>query len=161
MTFPSSSLEGSIVSGIRRLLAVSLVVGMVGTGVELLLIGHYESAAQYAPLVMIGAGLAILTWYLTKPGAAAVRLVRLLMIAFLILGGVGIGLHVKGNAEFALEMYPAMRGWELTWKTLTGATPVLAPATMSLLGLIGFAQTYRHPVTGGAAARVPAGGVEP
>jgi hypothetical protein len=30
-------------------------------------------------------------------------------------------------------------------KTLTGATPVLAPGSMSLLGLIGLAFTYGHP----------------
>jgi len=31
-------------------------------------------------------------------------------------------------------------------KTLTGATPVLAPGSMSLLGVIGLASTYRHPL---------------
>jgi hypothetical protein len=30
-------------------------------------------------------------------------------------------------------------------KTLTGATPVLAPGSMSLLGVVGLAFTYRHP----------------
>jgi hypothetical protein len=30
-------------------------------------------------------------------------------------------------------------------KTLTGATPVLAPGSMSLLGFVGLAFTYRHP----------------
>jgi hypothetical protein len=30
-------------------------------------------------------------------------------------------------------------------KTITGATPVLAPGSMVLLGLVGFAYTYRHP----------------
>jgi hypothetical protein len=31
-------------------------------------------------------------------------------------------------------------------KALTGATPVLAPGSMSLLGVIGLALTYRHPL---------------
>ena len=133
---------------------------MLGTGAELLLIGHYESPSQYAPLVMLGIGLGVLLWHLTKPGAMALRLVRVVMISFVILGAVGVGLHVNGNSEFALEMYPAMRGWELTWKTLRGATPVLAPGTMSLLGLIGLAQTYGHPAIGGAAAHATAGDAE-
>jgi hypothetical protein len=34
----------------------------------------------------------------------------------------------------------------LVSKTLTGATPVLAPGSMSLLGLVGLAFAYRHPV---------------
>jgi hypothetical protein len=47
--------------------------------------------------------------------------------------------------EFELEMYPSMRGFELVAKTMTGATPVLAPGTMALLGLIGLSYTYKHP----------------
>ena len=42
-------------------------------------------------------------------------------------------------------MYPAMGGLELVQKTLTGATPVLAPGSMTLLGLIGLTHTYKHP----------------
>jgi hypothetical protein len=38
-----------------------------------------------------------------------------------------------------------MMGFELVRNTLTGATPVLAPGSMSLLGLVGLAQVYRHP----------------
>jgi len=31
-------------------------------------------------------------------------------------------------------------------KALAGATPVLAPGSMSLLGVVGLALTYRHPL---------------
>jgi hypothetical protein len=57
----------------------------------------------------------------------------------------GVGLHYDGNEEFELEMYPTMAGVELVQNTLTGATPVLAPGSMTLLGLDGLAHTYRHP----------------
>jgi hypothetical protein len=39
-------------------------------------------------------------------------------------------------------MYPTMSGVPLIVSTLTGATPVLAPGSMSLLGLVGLAVTY-------------------
>jgi hypothetical protein len=42
-------------------------------------------------------------------------------------------------------MYPSMRGFDMIQKTLTGATPVLAPGSMTLLGLIGLTYSYRHP----------------
>jgi hypothetical protein len=71
---------------------------------------------------------------------------RLTMLLFVVSGGVGAGLHYDGNVEFELEMYPSMTGLELVGKTLTGATPVLAPGTMVLLGLVGIAVTYRQPL---------------
>jgi hypothetical protein len=67
------------------------------------------------------------------------------MTGFLLAGVVGIGLHVRGNIEFARELYPSMAGIELVKKTLTGATPVFAPGSLALLGLVGLAHAYRHP----------------
>jgi hypothetical protein len=45
-------------------------------------------------------------------------------------------------------MYPTMEGAELIRKTMTGATPVLAPGTMALLGIVGLTYAYRHPASG-------------
>lgn len=67
------------------------------------------------------------------------------MMFLLVTGGIGIGQHFDSNVEFELEMYPSMTGVELMGKTLTGALPVLAPGTITLLGLVGLAHTYRHP----------------
>lgn len=121
------------------------MLGLLGTGAELLLLQHYEDAAQYTPLVVIGCALISLCWVLIKPARHAVRAMRLVMAALAITGAIGIGLHMDGNEEFELEMYPDRQGWELLWKTLAGATPALAPGAMTLLGLIGLAQTHDHP----------------
>ena len=67
------------------------------------------------------------------------------MLAFVASGGLGVALHYRGNEAFELEMYPSRAGFELVRETLTGATPVLAPGSMSLLGLVGLVVTYRHP----------------
>lgn len=136
---------------IRRLLTGTLAFGIVGMGLELLLLGHFESASQMAPLVLLGAAAALLAWYAAAPGRASIRALQATMILFVVSGGIGIGLHYDGNVEFELEMYPSMRGLELIQKTLTGATPVFAPGTMALLGLVGLALTYRHPALGASA----------
>jgi hypothetical protein len=39
-----------------------------------------------------------------------------------------------------------MKGLELFWEAMKGATPSLAPGVMAQLGLLGLACTYRHPL---------------
>lgn len=126
---------------LSRLLFWTLVVGIIGTGAELLLLGHYESATQIAPLALIGLSVPVIVWYRLQSGPAGVRIVQGLMLLFLVAGCAGVGLHYLGNHEFELEMYPSLAGAELIRKTLTGATPVLAPGSMALLGLVGLAYT--------------------
>lgn len=120
-------------------------------GTELLLIGHHESMQQRIPLVLLGAGILVVGWHAAAPGRASVRTLQGVMALCLASGIVGVGLHYQGNTEFELEMYPTMRGYELVEKTLTGATPVLAPGSMALLGLIGLTHIYRHPALHGGA----------
>lgn len=131
---------------IRTLLLGTLAAGAIGTGTELLLLGHFESPLQFIPLVLLAVGLVTVIWHAAAPSRSSVRVLQVTMTLFLVSGGIGAGLHYDGNVEFELEMYPSMNGFELIQKTLTGATPVLAPGTMALLGLVGLAHAYRHPV---------------
>jgi hypothetical protein len=133
--------DGRMVSRIRRLLLALLAAGSFGTGVELLLLGHFEELAQIVPLVLLAAGLAAASWHLASAGASVAAL-RWLMLLFVASGGLGVMLHYRGNVEFEREMYPALEGVELIGKTLTGATPVFAPGTMALLGAIGLLASY-------------------
>ena len=130
---------------IRALLLGTLAFGIVGMTTELLLLGHVESASQWIPVILLGAGAVILAWHAAAPSRTTVRVLQATMILFIVTGGIGVGLHYDGNVEFELEMYPSMRGFELIGKTLTGATPVLAPGTMAILGLVGLALVHRHP----------------
>jgi len=57
-----------------------------------------------------------------------------------------VALHYKGNVEFEEELHPTEQGMLFFRKTIAGATPVLAPGSMVLLGLVGLAHAYRHPV---------------
>jgi hypothetical protein len=138
---PSSDTAGRI----RTLLLATLFVGLLGTGTELLLLGHVESIQQRIPLVLLAVGVATAGWHAATPTRTTVRALQTVMALSVVSGVVGVGLHYQGNEAFELEMYPAMHGVELVKKVVTGATPVLAPGSMALLGLIGLTHTYKHP----------------
>jgi hypothetical protein len=138
--------EPMALSRLRTILLWTLVFGAAGMMGELLLIGHDESTAQFVPLVLLATGILVAGALLVSPSRGRLRLMRLLMVLFLGAGILGVGLHYQGNNEFELEMYPSLAGVELMSKALTGATPVLAPGSMSLLGVVGLALTYRHPL---------------
>jgi len=145
--------ESSTLTFIRRFLLASLSVGVVGTAAELILLGHVDSAAQWIPVVALAAAVPLLLWHAARPDRLTVRLIRLLMCAFIVFGVVGVGLHYDGNVEFERELHPKDAGLTFLRHTIAGATPVLAPGSMVLLGLLGIAHTYRHPSAAGGVDR--------
>ncbi len=133
----------------RRLLLGLLILGMLGTGAELVLLEHTESVWQIVPLVVLGAGVISSATLLALPTRASLRVLQAVMTTSIAAGIAGLVLHYRGNVEFELEMYPSMKGLELFWNSLKGATPSLAPGSMALFGLLGLASTYRHPLARG------------
>lgn len=140
-----SEAEQSTTRLLRGFLLAILLIGVVGTLAELCLLGHYEQRWQLVPLVLLVASLPVIALCWWFPSAAALRALQMLMVLFVIGGALGLYRHYTGNAEFELEMYPGRTGFELFWESLTGATPALAPASLSWLGLIGLAYAFRHP----------------
>jgi hypothetical protein len=134
------------VGSIRAVLLAALVLGMVGTAIELLLLEHTEDPWQWAPIALLGLALFVLTWHGVGRGAASLRAFRGVMGLFVLSGLLGVWLHYRGNVEFELEMYPDLAGLKLFKDAMMGATPALAPGTMIQLGLIGLAWAFRHPV---------------
>jgi len=130
--------ESETLAVIRRLLLGALAVGVLGTTGELILLRHIDQPAQWIPLVFLGVAMPVLIWHAAAPSAASVR----------VLGTIGVGLHYDGNVEFERELHPDERGWTFIRKTVAGATPVLAPGSMVLLGLVGLAHAYHHPRSG-------------
>ena len=136
---------------LRRLLLTLLAFGLLALLVELVALDHYEDSWQFVPLVMIGLALANVRWYLVGDGATSVRLLRALMLAFVLVGGLGIALHYRGNVEFQREIDPTIGGWPLLLKVLHAkAPPALAPGAMAELGLLGLIYAFRHPALRGA-----------
>ena len=148
-----SSRESETLAAIRKLLLGALALGVIGTAGELILLRHIDEPAQWIPLVFLAAAVPVLLWHVRSPGVASVRTLQALMLAFLALGVLGVGLHYDGNVEFQRELNPNERGWTFIRKTVAGATPVLAPGSMVLLGLVGLAHAYKHPSTDGGQPR--------
>ena len=121
-----------------------LVFGLVGTGVELALIEHYESAWQMAPLALVGLSLAVIAWHVVRPGGASIRAMQAAMVLCLASGAVGAVLHFRGAAEFQREIDPSIARLPLIRKVMRAkAPPVLAPGMMVQLGLLGLAYAHR------------------
>ena len=127
---------------LRRWLFWVLVLGLVGTGTELLLLEHYEEPWQVVPLGLIACAISVFGWHRRRRGARSRRVLQVLMVLFIIGGSLGVGLHFSGAAEFQREIDPAIGAWDLVKKAMRAkAPPVLAPGVMLQLGLIGLVYT--------------------
>ena len=137
--------ETPTIKALRGFLLILFLAGILGAGAELLLRGHFEDFWQWVPLILIGLSLIVLGWRVVDRGRVNLRVFQGMMLLFVVSGFVGLWMHYQGNVEFELEMYPTMKGLELFWEALRGATPTLAPGTMIQLGLLGLVLTFRHP----------------
>ena len=140
---------------LRRFILLIFVAGAAGTGADLVLLGHFEDVWQWVPLALLPLGLIAVAWQRIERGPRSTRVLQGTMMLFLASGVAGLWFHYDGNAEFEIEMYPSLAGWELIREALSGATPALAPAAMIQLGLLGLTYAYRHPFL----EREPAAGV--
>lgn len=132
---------------LRAFLLVLLTFGLIATGCDLILLGHYESANQFVPLFLIAATLMIILWQAAAPSVASVRSLQVAMGFFLVAGALGVVLHYRGNMAMQLDMDPGQPAWELFWKVVRAkAPPALAPGAMAQLGLLGLIYCYRHPL---------------
>ena len=150
----SSNTQPSTLAALRWLLLGLLTFGMLGTAVDLVLLGHYEDAWQWPPLALIVAGPLVVAWIAVRENHAAILTLRWTMWTFVVAGIAGLGLHYNGNREFQKELDPALSGWPLFVKVVTAkAPPALAPAGMIQLGLLGLLFTYGHPARAAAVTR--------
>lgn len=130
----------------RVLLLSIFLLGLLGTGAELLLLGHVAGWNQLTPVVLKVMSLLVLAWYGIDRGAASLRAFRITMLLFLLAGALGVFFHYSANLEFEMEVDAEAGGMEQFYKAMTGALPALAPGAMIQLGLIGLAYTFRHHV---------------
>ena len=133
---------------LRTFLAATFVLGVLGSGTELWLIDHTEDRWQWVPLILMAIGILTLTLHLAIKRTWSRRTFGAVMLGFIGGGFWGLWLHYQGNVEFEREVFPSLRGFELFWEAIRGATPALAPGTMVLLGLIGIAFVYSDHVIG-------------
>ncbi len=121
---------------VARLLTLVLLIGVVGTFLDLLLLGHVEGWQQLVPVVLLGGGVIVAGWHVSRPGSVSLRAVQGLGVLYVLSGLLGLWFHYAGNLEFEREMSPDAAGWPLIKAVLTGATPALAPGTMVWFGAL-------------------------
>ena len=136
---------GKSLNRMRRGVLLLLIAGLVGTGGELLLMGHTEGLNQLIPLLLIGLSLVTLAWVGFAGSYASLRVFQGTMLLAMISGAVGTLLHYRGNVEFEIESMPGLQGFELFKEAMHGATPALAPGTMALIGALGLLYSLGHP----------------
>jgi cation transport ATPase len=131
---------------LRSLVLAILVLGIAGTGAELLLVDHTEDAWQWIPLGLLLVSLFVIVWQLLRPRARSVRALQLTMASFVASGLAGLLLHAQAKLEFTEEVHPELSGMALFWESMkTQSPPTLAPGMMIQMGLLGLAYTHRHP----------------
>jgi hypothetical protein len=127
----------------RTYLLVLFLFSLIGSVTELFLLEHTEDFWQLIPFALMLLSVIIIIWNRISQSRSSMVAFRATMVLFILGGLMGIGLHYKGNVEFELEMYPSMKGLDLFWKSIKGATPVLAPGAMTALGFLGLLYTVK------------------
>lgn len=131
---------------VRALLLAVVSVGALGTLTELLFLAHYGDAFQLIPAVLLVVCLLIIAWHAGRPSATTVRLLQGTMMLLLAAGTVGVAFHFNGAAEFQLEIDPSLTRSALFAKVIrVHVPPLLAPASLVQLALVGLIHTYQHP----------------
>jgi len=133
----------STIARIRQWLLALLLLELGGTLTELLLLQHFESVLQWIPLILITSTLVVVVWHLLRPQAANVSALRILMVLMAVAGLVGVVLHLRGSADYLLEMDPSQSTWTIVVKALKAqAPPALAPGVLLQMGLLGLIYAY-------------------
>jgi hypothetical protein len=143
----AESPEPTTLGTLRRVLLAILLIGMAGTTIELLFLKHVEEATQLIPLVLLAFAFISVGWHAARPSVSSLMTIQITMVLFVAAGLIGMVLHYQANVEFQHEMDKSLSGMPLFWKVMAAkAPPALAPGSMSQLGLIGLAYSYRYPI---------------
>ena len=132
-----------------------IALGIVGTSIELLFLGHWGSAATtvvWPALLAVAIGLLALV---RRPGPRTIAAVRVVAVVVTTLAVVGVWFHVSEN----LIAGPLDRRFATTWDALSpisqwwlaisggvGPAPTLAPGVLVQPGLGLLLATLRHPI---------------
>src|SRR5947208_7197737 len=88
---------------VRSMLLAILLIGLTGTGAELLLLNHVESPWQWVPVLLILLSFVVIGWHGVKRGPVGIRAIECTMIAFIAAGFTGFYFHYRGSVEFKVE----------------------------------------------------------
>jgi hypothetical protein len=138
---------------LRRGLLGLVALGILGTAVELLFLGHWGSAAKTSVWPALGL-ISVAAVLVARPSPLRLRLARVIAILVAAVALVGVGFHVSENMtagpldrKFAAT-WDSMSSVAQWWEAITGGVgpaPTLAPGVLLQLGLGVLLATIRHP----------------
>src|SRR5262245_32341948 len=138
-------MQSETLKAIRSIILAVIVIGLMGTGLELVFVDHFEGTAQWVPIVLICLAFLVLGAYGLVRVAALLRVFQAVMIMFIVSGFAGIAFHFQHDVQHAEKDHPGIQGTELFQSAVAQEAPLLAPGTMIELGILGLAYVFRHP----------------
>jgi hypothetical protein len=142
---------------IRRGLLALAGAGVAGTAIELASLRHWKSFDQLIPWLVLGAAAVGIGALWVKPSRLLVRAAHRTSLLTVLAAGLGIFEHVKGNYEAGPldrvygERWDAMSSVSRVWHAVDGSvgpSPLLAPGTLALIGMLVYLSTFDHPLLG-------------
>ena len=158
---PAAPPDASAERLLRRGLAILALIGTAGVVVELVLLRHWKGAGQLAGWAGVAALVLGVVAVRMIGSPRGVRAVRVLAGVALLVGLVGVALHVHANYEWG----PADSVYGPSWETTAlpirlflaatdtiGKAPAVAPGALSFVALTLLLATIRLPASGTAAS---------
>ncbi len=147
---------------LRRWLISISGLAAVGTGLELILLRHWDNGLEVIPFVSLAVLVVAIAILAGARRPRAVRVARFVASAVAASGAIGVVIHVRSNYEAAPLDFRYTDSWPTTAEPIrwllaatdtVGPSPTLAPAALTFAALALLAATLRHPALAGARGR--------
>jgi hypothetical protein len=123
----------------KRVILVALLLMTTGMLLELYLLDHYEDRYQLIPLLGIAIALVMTVVLNFRASKRIQQLFKLVLVLISLSGIYGVFLHLQANFEFEQEIHPTASTLSLFSESISGAFPALAPLSLIVLALMGYA----------------------
>jgi len=139
---------------LRRSLIWLAALSAAGTGLELLLLRHWDNGLELIPFASIGVLAVAIAVLVARPGRRAVQATRAIAAVVAASGAIGVFIHIRSNYEAAPLDFRYTDSWATTAEPIrwllaatdtVGPSPTLAPAALTFAALALLAATLRHP----------------
>lgn len=136
--------SSDVLARLRRFMLVLSAFLFCGTLVELWLVNHTEDLVQWMPFVLCSVAVVVVLSVLRRPGRGTLLSLRAWMVAVIAGSLFGVYEHVTNNIAFEREIAPTAPMLRIFREALSGANPLLAPATLAVAAMLALAATYKH-----------------
>lgn len=117
----------------------------VGTFGELVLAEHTADPVQWLPFVLLAIGLGAILGVVFAPNPTTIRVLRGVSVLLVVGSTFGIWEHLEHNYAFEAEIRPEVGPTAWIWEAVFGASPLLAPGMVGVIGLLAALATLGAP----------------